>query len=261
MDRRLNSKEQEMVLKNKNLVHSVIQQLGIKPYSKEYEDIVSIGTIGLIKAVLTFDDSKNIKFSSYAGICIRNEVFMYCRKAKKYAKDIFLNDIIGKDNQGNEITLGEVLENPNSNFIKGLLDKEDLVRLISIILNCLKDMEKIIILLRISGKTQKEICEILNRSRSYISRLEMRIRNKIINIFDLKIPYKEAFYVAIKEELIIISFLHEDINKVNANLLKKRANEMPFNFKIVSNENNEKMIEIQFPAESDSFYFIAQLFM
>ena len=143
------------------------------------EDLISIGTIGLIKAVNTFRPEKNIKLATYASRCIENEILMYIRKIASHKSDISLDEPINTDWDGNELRLGDVLGTEPDAVSRPLEDDVDL-RLLREALEQLPDKEKTIVSLRygIGGgreKTQKEVADILGISQSYISRLENRI--------------------------------------------------------------------------------------
>ena len=138
MSMKLSSEKKQFVLENQRLVHYLVQKMGVLPNSSEYEDITSIGTIGLIKAAITFDSSKKINFSTYASKCINNEIFMYYRKTKKYANEVPIDKPIGKDMEGNELTLEDIIEHPKSNFDEEIVNKEAFVQVVNIILNYLK---------------------------------------------------------------------------------------------------------------------------
>lgn len=143
------------------------------------EDLISIGTIGLIKAVNTFRPEKNIKLATYASRCIENEILMYIRKIASHKSDVSLDEPINTDWDGNELRLGDVLGTEPDAVSRPLEDDVDL-RLLREALEQLPDKEKTIVSLRygIGGgreKTQKEVADILGISQSYISRLEKRI--------------------------------------------------------------------------------------
>lgn len=143
------------------------------------EDLISIGTIGLIKAINTFRPEKNIKLATYASRCIENEILMYLRKIASHRSDVSLDEPINTDWDGNELRLGDVLGTEPDAVSRPLEDDVDL-GLLRQALNDLPDKEKTIVTLRygIGGgreKTQKEVADLLGISQSYISRLEKRI--------------------------------------------------------------------------------------
>ena len=143
------------------------------------EDLISIGTIGLIKAINTFRPEKNIKLATYASRCIENEILMYLRKIASHRSDVSLDEPINTDWDGNELKLGDVLGTEPDAVSRPLEDDVDL-GLLREALEQLPDKEKTIVTLRygIGGgreKTQKEVADLLGISQSYISRLEKRI--------------------------------------------------------------------------------------
>jgi len=143
------------------------------------EDLISIGTIGLIKAINTFRPEKNIKLATYASRCIENEILMYLRKIASHRSDVSLDEPINTDWDGNELKLGDVLGTEPDAVSRPLEDDVDL-GLLRQALDDLPDKEKTIVTLRygIGGgreKTQKEVADLLGISQSYISRLEKRI--------------------------------------------------------------------------------------
>lgn len=143
------------------------------------EDLISIGTIGLIKAVNTFRTEKNIKLATYASRCIENEILMYIRKISSHKSDVSLDEPINTDWDGNELRLGDVLGTEPDAVSRSLEDDVDLT-LLRQAMEQLSDKEKTIVSLRygIGGggeKTQKEVADLLGISQSYISRLEKRI--------------------------------------------------------------------------------------
>ena len=143
------------------------------------EDLISIGTIGLIKAINTFKPDKNIKLATYASRCIENEILMYLRKNSNTRQEISINEPLNTDYDGNELVLSDILSEDGDEIQKNLDDELDR-ELLVLALEKLNDREKEIVKLRygLSGceeKTQKEVADQLGISQSYISRLEKRI--------------------------------------------------------------------------------------
>lgn len=258
---KLNSENEHLVLKNMKLVYYIVEKVfNFNPNSSDFEDIVSIATIGLIKSVITFNPSMNNTFSTYASRCISNEILMNFRNKRKHAKNISIDEVIGYDGSGNELTLGERLEHPESNFVEKIVNKNTFISLISIVLNCLTGRSRMITLYRIGKVAQCEIAEKLNISRSYVSRYESKAKKKIHEIFNQKNNYKEVFSMAIVGDEYKITFASKDIeqfNKIFATLLKnlKTADNLP-NFKV--NCNSERIV-IQVPAHPESFAFVAEI--
>jgi RNA polymerase sporulation-specific sigma factor len=147
------------------------------------EDLVSVGTIGLIKAVNTFDPEKKIKLATYASRCIENEILMYLRRNSKVKAEISFYEPLNIDWDGNELLLSDILGTENDvvyNLIEDEVDKQ----LLMVAMKKLSDREKEIVNLRfgLNGqgeKTQKEVADMLGISQSYISRLEKRIIKRL----------------------------------------------------------------------------------
>lgn len=147
------------------------------------EDLISIGTIGLIKAVNTFDPDKKIKLATYASKCIENEILMYLRKTSKIKNEVSLDEPLNTDWDGNELLLSDVLGTEGDVIFKYLEEEID-KSLLNQAIDKLSTREKTIVELRfglVSGmeKTQKEVADLLGISQSYISRLEKRIIKRL----------------------------------------------------------------------------------
>ncbi|MBE6756580.1 MAG: RNA polymerase sporulation sigma factor SigE [Ruminococcaceae bacterium] len=147
------------------------------------EDLISIGTIGLIKAVNTFCPSKNIKLATYASRCIENEILMYLRKTSVLKTEVSIDEPLNVDWDGNELLLSDVLGS-DADVVGQPIEKEDERQLLLSLIEALGERERTIMKMRfgIGGMrehTQKEVADILGISQSYISRLEKRILQKI----------------------------------------------------------------------------------
>jgi len=155
----------------------------------EQDDLISIGTIGLIKGINSFDIEKEIKLATYVARCIDNEILMYLRSTKKLNAEVFLNEPIGKDKDDNVVTLQEVIEIDEKNIDDVIDLKFKIHKLYQKMKNVLLDREKNILELRfgLNGdkpKTQKEIAKLLNISRSYVSRIESKAIGKLSKEFE-----------------------------------------------------------------------------
>ncbi len=155
---------------------------------EDKEDLISIGTIGLIKAINTFNTERGTRLATYAARCVENEILMHIRSRKKTKQDISLHDTIGIDKDGNEITLEDVLgSNPDVvlDAVESIILNEKLQRVIA----KLKSRERKVLLMRygLNGKrhTQREVAAELGISRSYVSRIEKKIISKIADEFAL----------------------------------------------------------------------------
>lgn len=153
----------------------------------DQDDLISIGTIGLIKAINSFDNSKNIRLATYAARCIENEILMFIRSNKKTKAEVFLNESIGKDKDDNEITLIDVIEKDEMCVDDEIDLKLKIKELYSKMKEILKGREKTILELRFGlggfkPKTQHEIAEMLGISRSYVSRIETKAIHKLSEV-------------------------------------------------------------------------------
>lgn len=159
----------------------------VKKYSKGdgiSEDLLSIGTIGLIKAVNSFNDSKGIRLGTYASRCIENEILMHLRSEKKKSREVSLYEPIGTDKEGNAIHLLEIIESEDIDVVAAYDTSEKIGWLCRRFSNVLDDREQEIIIKRygLAGgneMTQRELAEDLNISRSYVSRIEKRALEKL----------------------------------------------------------------------------------
>ncbi|KOA20493.1 RNA polymerase sigma-28 factor precursor [Clostridium homopropionicum DSM 5847] len=166
----------------------------VKKYSyphKDMDDLISIGTVGLIKAIDSFDTSKGTRLATYAARCIENEILMLIRNTKKIKNEVYLQDPIGVDKEGNEISLMDVLSSEEDSVIEVVENRIQVRKLYDKINMCLTDREKIIIKMRYGltdgkPKTQREIATLLQISRSYVSRIEKRALKKMYKGFNNK---------------------------------------------------------------------------
>lgn len=159
----------------------------VKKYSypgKEVDDLISIGTVGLIKAIDSFDCNKGTRLATYAARCIENEILMLIRNNKKTKGEVYLQEPIGIDKEGNEISLMDVLSSDEDSIIEIVENKIQVKKLYTKIEKSLVPRERLVIEMRyglIDGKpkTQREIAKLLGISRSYVSRIEKRALKKL----------------------------------------------------------------------------------
>ena len=171
-----------LIEKNLRLVAHVC-----KKYSNsnvDQDDLISIGTIGLIKGIKSFDVDKGAKLSTYVSRCIDNEILMHFRSTKKLSSEVFLNEPIGKDKDDNVVTLQEVLENDERSIEDSVDLKFKIKLLYEKMKSILKDRERTILELRFGldgnkPKTQIEIAHSMGISRSYVSRIETKAISKL----------------------------------------------------------------------------------
>lgn len=185
-DREAGRAKEILIERNLRLVAHIAKKY--QNVDEDMEDLISIGTIGLIKAVSSFDAGKG-KLSTYASRCIDNELLMLLRSKKKTSKEVSLYEPIGTDKEGNEINLLDIIEHQQVDVVDRLELCENIKKLSSLLDEVLSSREKEIIYLRyglMNGKevTQREIGERLGISRSYVSRIEKSALNKLRDRFN-----------------------------------------------------------------------------
>lgn len=170
---------------NLRLVAHIVKKYEL--YKEDQDDLISIGTIGLIKGIDSYNIDKKIKLTTYIAKCIENEILMYIRSNKKNINVLSLNDSIGKDKDGNEINLIDVLEEDNKDMLDSIYLKDN-VKLLQKYIGVLNERELKIITYRYGlfnndEYTQKEISKMFHISRSYVSRIEKRALIKMLREF------------------------------------------------------------------------------
>ena len=179
-----NDEEAKQILVERNLRLVVYIAKKFENTGLDLEDLISIGTIGLMKAINTFNVDKNIKLATYASRCIENEILMQLRRNTKIKNEISIDEPLNKDGDGNELLLSDILGTDNDITSKAIEDEVDMA-LLKIAISKLNSREKYIMQLRFGidtnekEKTQKEVADMLGISQSYISRLEKKIMNKM----------------------------------------------------------------------------------
>ncbi len=174
-----------LIERNLRLVAHIVKKFDNT--GEDNDDLISIGTIGLIKGINTYQRKYNTRLATYAARCIENEILMHLRSTKKLKNDLFLQDPIGADKEGNEITLLDILDTGTDlvpDLVESKLEEEALLRKLGI----LSKREKKVIELRYGlkdglSKTQREIAKILGISRSYVSRIEKKALKKLFKDF------------------------------------------------------------------------------
>jgi len=176
-----NHAKQELIERNLRLVVYTAQKF--ENSGTSIEDLISVGTIGLIKAVSSFKGDKNIKLATYASRCIENEILMHLRKINRIKKEVSIDDPINTDSEGNELCIADVLGTEND-YVSKDVEKDDETKMVRDIIKNLPEREKEIVDLRYgftNGEemTQKEVADKLNISQSYISRIEKKILKRL----------------------------------------------------------------------------------
>ena len=182
-------KKAKDILIERNL--RLVAHIAKKYYSenRENEELISIGIVGLIKAVNTYNPQKGNRLVTYACKCIENELLMMLRSEKKKNREVSLNEPIGMDKEGNTISLIDVMENDDIDALKKMENAEDIIRVRKYVEKVLSDREKEIIIYRygLDGRepmTQKKVGTTMGISRSYVSRIEKKALEKLKKAFD-----------------------------------------------------------------------------
>ena len=175
-----------LVERNLRLVAHIVKKY--QNSGEETEDLISIGTIGLIKAVTTFDSDKGSRLVTYAARCVENELLMYFRSKKKTARETSYYDPIGTDKEGNEIHLLDIMESSERDAFSRVCLKEDSRKLYALLRKILTERERTVLVMRYglyNGReyTQREVAAKLGISRSYISRIEKNALLKLREYF------------------------------------------------------------------------------
>lgn len=181
---------EKLITHNLRLVSHIVKKFS---GALEIDDLISIGTIGLIKAIDSFKPGKNAQLATYASRCIDNEILMAIRAQKKHQKVISYNSYLGNNSKGDDLELFEVIYDPNSEDVIEEVEQQCFLKDVEYVLqHYLDDREKTVITKRfgLDGNaplTQREVADLLNVSRSYISRIE----NKALAVIKSKLPYEE----------------------------------------------------------------------
>ena len=175
-----------LIERNLRLISHIIKKYQLS--EEQTEDLISIGTIGLIKAITTYDPSKNSKLGTYAARCIENEILMFFRSKKKTAKDVSLYEPVGIDHEGNEIQIFDIIESNEKDLHAQVATKDEIKLLYEKVEAILSSRERLVLKLRYGlyneeEYTQREIAEKLSISRSYVSRIEKSAIEKLREYF------------------------------------------------------------------------------
>lgn len=254
--------KKKLVEDNVNLVRYIVLKKFNIPY-KDSDEYVSDGFWGLIKAAETYNPAKGFKFSTYAGICITNEILMTMRKNKKQQNVYSLDEpIFTRDKDGSEISLDDLIPADTIKDFERIELKEEVERAINMILNCFNGITRLALLYNVSGMNQYEISSKIHTSQSYISRVLRRgqIKLKEYAYYSVSSDYEEVIKMTIpNEKFYEFSFSSGEVikfNRIFANLLTQSTqNKLP-SFKLVHRNNT---VQLFLEAEPESFAFIAEI--
>lgn len=227
------------------------------------EDLISVGTIGLIKAINTFSFDKKVRLATYASRCISNEILMLLRKNAKFSNVTSLEDIINIDKNGNPFTLSDVIPDPSADRFYEICENREIISsLFTFVLNHLSHRECLVFFYMIGELTQKQIADIMHLSRSSISKLQAKIRSKLYNYLkDPQVLSEKNFIFFVDEENCNIGFSKEkfaDFRKIFAQFSLAKKSTYPFILH-VSIEDFGKYFNIKMPLTSDTFICISEL--
>ena len=173
-----------LVEHNLRLVAHIVKKYNT--YERDMEDLISTGTIGLIKAINTYDASKGNKLGTYASRCIENELLMLLRQERKSSREVSLYEPIGSDKEGNEIHLMDIMESTNEDILEQMITESQIFSIYHLLHTTLTPREQDVITLRYglynhTPITQRDVARRLGISRSYVSRIEKRALEKLKN--------------------------------------------------------------------------------
>lgn len=247
---------EELVTMNLGLVGLIVN--GVTNDIQEKDDLFQIGAIGLMKAANSFDEKRDVKFSSYAAECIRNEIFMEFRKkgVKARKANIVSFDSPIKNNNGEKkLVVGDLIADPKQNFEEQNELNYLLEHVLNYIINILNSRERYVILCRAGGIIQEKLANELEISQSFISRVEKRAEKKLNIVLRSNVKTEGRYRIEVKNGEICFTFdgnkkiLHEILEKIDFELYVKKI--------IV--EYYEKGITIKVPADEESLPFIAKI--
>lgn len=227
------------------------------------DDLTSIGTIGLIKAINTFSINKQTKLATYASKCIQNEILMFLRNNSKHSNVISIEETVAIDVHGKELTLADILADPTTELsYEACADREQLSSLFTFALNCLPYKECIVFFYSMSNLTQREIGAIMDFSQSYVSRLQVKIHKKLRKYLSApKEVLNKTFIFTIEEKNYCISFSRKKFTNFKRTLTQfalDNSSTYPF-ITQTSIEKTDSYFNIRLPMGSDTYSCIAML--
>ena len=247
------------VNRNLRLVAYIVKKFATN--KTDFDDFFSVGTIGLMKAVNTFNPEKKIKFSTYAIRCIENEILMYMRASKKHNNVTSLDEIIHTDYDGNELTYKDVIKDEkSSNFQETFLNHDLASDLLDIALNRLTYKEQVVFLYKLAGEKQRIIGKLMRLSQSYISRLEKSTHKKIKRFFKeqekVGINFEKRISFLVRGDIIIITFYTEFYPSNLKTVLLEKHEKYQYEL-LFGNDNTIRVIMDNI--ENDSFQILAEI--
>lgn len=253
---RLTEDQAQMASDNIGLVKYVVNRFNNPNNSLcDYEDLVSIG---LIKAVLSYDNSKGIKFATFAVPCIANEIKMYFRGEKRRPNIVHLEDEIELNDS--TVKLEDTIEDKKANFMEKIALEQEEVEIVNIILNCFDLRTKIMLLYRISGLSQKKIAAIMKISQSYVSRIIKKAIKEIDDMLERGQTYDKVIKITKIDNMYYLELpliKTDNISEILKDIHVEVRNRNIRNFIVTANE--EKII-IKMLADAEYFSMLAKIF-
>lgn len=258
--RNLTAKEEQKVLENQRLVHYILKKYHFNP--SDYDDFFQIGMIGLVKAVITFDENRKFAFATYASKVIHNELRMYFKRNKKTLKNMSINTVLNQHFNGEVTTLEDVLVDEKSTGFEENIEKAQLITYcISIILNYFSNRDAIILLYAIADVSQHDIAKKVGLSQPQISRKIKQMRKKLKEYTEQENVLTEfSILVKTNKDHLDISipmnlFVHCD--ELHHNICLQITKIRKPNGAKVTFEGNK--VNLSFPKEDKYFAFVADV--
>ena len=257
----LNFHENADIFVNRNLrlVAYIVKKFATN--KTDFNDFFSVGTIGLMKAVNTFNPEKEIKFATYAVRCIENEILMYIRASKKHNNVTSLDEIIHTDYDGNELTYQDVIKDEKSSDFQETFLNHDLASdLLDIALNRLTYKEQVVFLYKLAGEKQRIIGKLMRLSQSYISRLEKSTHKKIKRFFKeqekVGINFEKRISFLVRGDIIIITFYTDFYSPCLKTVLLEKHEKYQYEL-LFGNDNTIRVIMDN--NQNNSFQILAEI--
>lgn len=257
----LNEEQKKLVEENLKLVPYFLKGLYIMP--SEYDEMLSAGNFGLIKAAMTYEPSRDNKFATYAQICIKNEFYMVTRKVQKKSKEVsFENLLSGKKEKSEDLSLGDIILVDSVDITKGIEERESIEKILETILNMdtLRYVDKEIVLYSLGGINHKEIGKRVSYTQSYISRIIKKSLKKIGEHINQELKYDKVIKAKIspmKYEISITLKNEEDCKLMYRLLMEKVTNTEDIPDYIVSYRGD--LLTVCVSADIESLITIAEI--
>lgn len=249
----MNEKSTSLVTSNYGLVIFIARKYAVN--YQDMDDLVQAGSMGLIKAATSYDQSRNISFATYAVICIQNEVWQELKRKNKYQDDIPLDAPIRNQKDDSRVHVADTISDERQDFEKKGEITEYLERVLQHIMNTLSSRERYVLLCRAGGVTQDELAEKFKVSQSFTSRIEKKAIKKLKKLINFDKEVTGPYHVSIKDSMVEITCTgtEEQMNEVMRKIDFREA--VP---KFTINYDGEKL-KIKVPGDPESMPFVAKI--